>query len=73
MTDETLNGYIEHYQTQTNNLLSRVLELETALAKYSCNCPYPCALYDAEKAKEATMPHMMCGWWSKSVLEKSDG
>jgi hypothetical protein len=47
----------------------RIKALEGSLAKYLCNCPYPCALYDAEKAKEADMPHMMCGWWAKSVLE----
>jgi hypothetical protein len=47
----------------------RIKALEESLAKYSCNCPYPCALYDAEKAKEADMPHMMCGWWATSALE----
>lgn len=40
-----------------------------ALARYSCACSEPCALYDAEKAREADMPHMMCGWWAKSALE----
>ena len=48
---------------------ARIEALEGSLAKYSCGCPYPCALYDAEKAKEDEMPHMMCGWWAKSVLE----
>jgi hypothetical protein len=49
--------------------VERIKALEGSLAKYSCGCPYPCALYDAEKAKEDEMPHMMCGWWAKSVLE----
>lgn len=47
----------------------RIEQLEAGLARYSCTCSEPCALYNAEKAREADMPHMMCGWWAKSALE----
>jgi hypothetical protein len=48
---------------------NRIEQLEAGLARYSCACSEPCVLYDAEKAREADMPHMMCGWWAKSALE----
>ena len=59
------------YWQRGKEAAARIEALEGSLAKYSCGCPYPCALYDAEKAKEDEMPHMMCGWWAKSVLENT--
>jgi hypothetical protein len=61
------------YNKKFKEAEDRIKALEGSLAKYSCSCPYPCALYDAEKAKEDEMPHMMCGWWAKSVLESRNG
>ena len=44
--------------------------LRNALEKYDClhKCTEPCALYHLEKAKEDSMPHMICGWWASEAL-----
>lgn len=50
-----------------------IKRLRNALEKYDClhKCTEPCALYHLEKAKEDSMPHMICGWWaSEAVMEK---
>jgi len=54
--------------SQLDKLSNNMNSLQDALQKYSCACEKPCALYAEEQKREAEMPHMMCGWWAKSVL-----
>lgn len=64
----------QHVHALENKVKAQADEIERlreALGKYDClhKCTEPCALYHLEKAKEETMPHMICGWWASEVLK----
>jgi len=67
---ERLNDDAQCFCSIRKEAADEIERLREALGKYDClhKCTEPCALYYMEKAKEADMPHMICGWWASDAL-----